>query len=125
MVAAGLALVLGTLRAILDLGPGLLVVAAVGAWLLGETAARAAWGPDLHESDASVPRLAAMLGVGVWLAGSFVDYLVSLAILPASTRTLAERLSDQPFLTWLAPQLSLLDAVEIAVLMVVAWRSAR
>jgi hypothetical protein len=60
-----------------------------------------------------------------WLAGSAVDYLVSLALLPGSSRTFGERLSDQPFPAWLAPQLSLLDAAEIVVLVVVAWRSAR
>ncbi|MBA3851300.1 MAG: hypothetical protein H0X59_02900 [Chloroflexi bacterium] len=125
LVAAAVALVLGLLRAVFELGPGLLVVAAVGAWLLGEAVARVAWGAVPHLPRADVPRIAAVLGAMAWLAGSAVDYLVSLALLPGSSRTFGERLSDQPFPAWLAPQLSLLDAAEIVVLVVVAWRSAR
>lgn len=123
--AAAVGLGLGVLRAIFELGPGLLVVAAVGAWLLGEAVARSAWGSDVHVPHPAVPRIAAVLGAVAWLAGSAVDYLLSLALLPASSRTFAERLSDQPFPAWLAPQLSPLDAAEIVILVVVAWRSAR
>jgi hypothetical protein len=125
VTAAAVGLGLGVLRSVFDLGPGLLVVAAVGAWLLGEAVARGAWGSAAHMPHEGVPRIAAVLGAIAWLAGSAVDYLLSLALLPASSRTFAERLSDQPFLAWLAPQLSLLDAAEIVILMVVAWRSAR
>ncbi len=125
LVAVAVALVLGLLRAVFELGPGLLVVAAVGAWLLGEAVSRAAWGPAPHLPRADVPRIAAVLGAMAWLAGSAVDYLISLALLPGSSRTFGERLLDQPFPAWLAPQLSLLDAAEIVVLVVVAWRSAR
>lgn len=89
-----------------------------------------AWGasPHLPRTDLpgiGVPAIAALLGALAWLAGSAVDYLISLALLPGSSRTFGERLADQPFTSWLAPQLSLLDAAEIVVLMVVAWRSAR
>lgn len=125
LVVAVVALLLGLLRAVFELGPGLLVVAAVGAWLLGEAVARVAWGGAAHLPSTDVPRIAAVLGAVAWLAGSAVDYLVSLALLPESSRTFGERLSDQPFPAWLAPQLSLLDAAEIVVLVVVAWRSAR
>jgi hypothetical protein len=54
-----------------------------------------------------------------------VAYLVALAILPASTLTFGERLGQQPFLSWFLPQLFLLDAVELTLLTVIAWRSAR
>lgn len=124
-MAAVIALVVGVLRAVFELGPGLLVIAAVGGWLLGEAIARVAWAQALHPAQASVPRLAAVLGAVTWLAGSAVDYLLSLALLPASSRTFGERLSDQPFLTWLAPHFSLLDVAGILVLLVVTWRSAR
>ncbi len=124
-MAAVVALALGSLRAILDIGPGLLVVAAVGGWLLGEAVTWGAWGSSVHLPRPAVFRLAAALGAVTWLAGSVVAYLLSLALLPESSRTFAERLSDQPFPAWLAPQLSPLDVAEIVVLIVVAWRSAR
>lgn len=125
-MAAVVALALGSLRAIFDIGPGLLVVAAaVGGWLLGEAVARGAWGPSVHLPRPAVFRLAAVLAALTWLAGSVVAYLLSLALLPESSRTFVERLSDQPFPAWLAPQLSPLDVAEIMVLVVVAWRSAR
>ncbi len=125
VVAFMVALVLGALRAIFDIGPGLLVVAAVGGWLLGAALVWGAWGSAAHLPNAGVQRMAALLGTVAWLAGSAADYLISLALLPASSRTFAERLSDQPFPAWLAPQLSLVDAAEIAILVIVAWRSAR
>ncbi|MDQ3553579.1 MAG: hypothetical protein M3395_04110 [Chloroflexota bacterium] len=125
VVALIVALALGVLRAIFDIGPGLLVVAAVGGWLLGAALAWGAWGSAAHLPQPGVQRLAAVLGAVAWLAGSAIDYLLSLALLPASSRTFAERLSDQPFPAWLAPQLSLFDAAEIAILAIVAWRSAR
>ncbi len=124
-MAALVALALGSLRAVFDIGAGLLVVAAVGGWLLGEAVAWGAWGASVHLPRLAVLRLAAVLAALTWLAGSVVDYLLSLALLPGSSRSFAERLSEQPFPAWLAPQLSLLDLVEIVVLMVVAWRSAR
>jgi len=124
-VAASVAIVLAVLRAIFDIGPGLLVVAAVGGWLLGVAVVWGAFGAALHSPQAGVQRTAAVLGAVAWLGGSAIDYLLSLALLPASSRTFAERLSDQPFPSWLAPQLSLFDAVEVAILVVVAWRSAR
>ncbi len=125
LVVAPVALVLGLLRAVFDLGTGVLLVAAVGAWLLGEAVARVAWGSAPHLPRADVPRITAVLGAVTWLAGSAVDYLLSLALLPGSSRTFAERLSEQPFPAWLVPQLSLRDAAEIVLLVVVAWRSAR
>lgn len=125
LVAAVVALALGSLSAVFDIGPGLLVVAAVGGWLLGEAVARGAWGASVHLPQPAVPRLAAMLAALTWLAGSVVDYMLSLALLPESSRTFAQRLSDQPFPAWLAPQLSPLDVAEVVVLVVVAWRSAR
>ncbi len=125
VVAFMVALVLGALRAIFDIGPGLLVVAAVGGWLLGAALAWGAWGSAAHLPNAGVQSMAAVLGAVAWLVGSAIDYLISLALLPASSRTFAERLSDQPFPAWLAPQLSLVDAAQIAILVIVAWRSAR
>jgi hypothetical protein len=55
--------------------------------------------------------------VGAWL--------VSMAILPASSRGLLDRLVAIPFLDWLSPQFSPLDIFELVLLVALAWYAAR
>jgi hypothetical protein len=105
--AAGLAAALAwsILRAILELGPGSLVIAALGGWGIG-TALRQASGP---------PTLAAVIGGLSWLASLILTWLLAMAILPASTLTFPERLAGTPFLEWLAPQIGLLEVAGLVV----------
>lgn len=119
------ALAMGLLAAIFDVDLGLLAIAAVGGWAIGVAVAWGWWGFGLHPLRAGPPRLAAALGGLAWLGGSVVDYLLSLAILPASTRSFPERVAQQPFGDYLGQQISLLDGLEVVLLVVVAWRSAR
>ena len=125
LAAIGVAVVWGLLLAVLDLGLGLIAVAVVGGWVIGTVVARGAWRTPEHPRATVVQALAALLGAASWLAGWFVAYLVSLAILPASSMTFGERLEQQPFLEWLTPQVFIVEAVELGLLAAIAWRSAR
>jgi hypothetical protein len=102
-------------RGILELGPGSLVVAALGGWGIGR-AMRQALGP---------PLLAAVIGAASWLASLLFTWLLAMVILPGSTRTLPERLAATPFLDWLAPQLGLLEVAALIVLVGFATWTAR
>lgn len=119
------ALAMGLLAAIFDVDLGLIVIAAVGGWAIGVAVAWGWWGFGIHPRLWGPPLLAAVLAGLAWLGGSVVDYLVSLAILPVSTRTFPERIAQQPFADYLGQQLSLLDGLEVVLLVVIAWRSAR
>jgi hypothetical protein len=115
--AAGLlaALAWSVLRAILELGPGALVVAALGGWGIGAS---------LRQARGS-PVLAACIGGLSWLAGLLLTWLLSMAILPGSSRTFSERVAATPFLDWLAPQLGLLEATALVAFVGFAAWSAR
>lgn len=115
--AAGIASALAwsVLRAVLELGPGSLVVAALGGWGIGTS---------LRQAGGS-PILATVIGGLSWLAGLLFTWLVSMAILPGSTRTFLERITATPFLEWLAPQLGLLEAAGLVVIVGFAAWSAR
>ncbi len=48
-----------------------------------------------------------------------------MATLPASSRTLPERLVATPFLDWLAPQLGLADVLSLLLFVGFGWFGAR
>jgi hypothetical protein len=114
------AVVTGLFRAVLSawvgLYFGLLVVAAFGGWIIG-TALQTA-GPRRRA-------LAAVLGVFAWLVGSVLDFVFSQVILPNATTPLAERLAPGAYLAYASATFDLVQVGAIAILVVVAWRSAR
>jgi hypothetical protein len=114
-VALGTAAAWALLRGVLELGIGLLAVAAGGGWAIGAA---------LRQATLS-PWLAAALASLAWLLGLVLTWLVSMAVLPSSTRTLLERLSGTPFLEWLAPQFGWLEAAGLVLLAGVAAYAAR
>jgi hypothetical protein len=116
---------MGLLAAIFQVELGLLAIAAVGGWAIGVAVAWGSWGFGVHPLITGPPLLAAVLGGLAWLGGSVVDYLLSLAILPGSTRTFQERVAQQPFGDYLGQQLSLVDGLAVVLLVTLAWRSAR
>lgn len=124
LTAIGLSVVWVIPAVILD-NAGLLALAAVGGWVLGTVVRRATWGGSAHPPDRSGALIAATLGALTWLGGTFLDYVASLALVPGSALTLRERLAGEPFPTWLAPQLLPLGVVELLLIGVIAWRSAR
>lgn len=113
--AAGVALAWGLLRGVLDLGVGLLGLAALGGWAIGAILRQAtlpAW-------------LAGTLAAGAWAAGLVLTWLVSMAILQGSSRTFPERLEAVPFLDWMSPQFGLLEMAGLVVYVVAALYGAR
>lgn len=103
------------LRGILELGLGLLGVAALGGWAIGALI-RAVMGPAL---------LAVGIAAVAWVLGLVGTWLVSMALLQGSTRTFGERLEATPFLDWMSPQFGLLELAGLFVIMVAAAYGAR
>jgi hypothetical protein len=121
LVATGHAL----LRSVLDLSIGTLALAALGGWLIGFAVRWGSWSGRPHRPSRWPGPAAMCLAVLAWVAGLVVSWLVALWLLPESTRTFGERLMDQPFIDWLAPQLGILEPVQLALLVGVAWVAAR
>jgi hypothetical protein len=103
------------LRGILELGPSLLAVVALTGWAIGALI-RQVGGPLL---------LAVSIAALAWLLGLVGTWLVSMAVLPGSTRTFAERLDAIPFLDWISPQLGPLELAGLVLFMVAAAYGAR
>ncbi len=93
------------LQGILELTVGLLVVAVVGGWSIG-TALR----PVDHARVAAT----ALAGLA-WLAGLVGVWLISMALIEASSRTLLERLQATPFIEWQAPLFGLVEIVGLVL----------
>ena len=110
--------------AVLDLGAGLLVVAAIAGWLLGTAVALGAE-PGTMRRRRATTSLAVGLGLATWLAAVIGAYLLGLAILPGSTLPFLERLANAPFLESTAEQFLPLGPIELAVVAVCGWLGAR
>ena len=109
------ALAWALLKGVFELGPGLLGVAIVGGWSIGALLWRVR----------ATPWLAAAIAALAWLAGLILTWLLALAILPASSRTLIERVEGTPVLDWLAPQFGLLEVTGLALYLLTALYGAR
>ncbi len=72
-----------------------------------------------------------MLGVAGWTVAGRESraeqtvWLVSLALLPNSVRTFAERIASTPFLEWLGPQLTPFRVIEGLLIVAIAAFAAR
>jgi hypothetical protein len=66
-----------------------------------------------------------VLAVVAAVIGSVGDYLLSQLLLPQASTPLTERLSISGYLDYLSGTFDIVDVLAIAVLVVVAWRSAR
>lgn len=102
------------LKGILEF-PGVLALAVVAGWAMGAIL----WQVRAH------PALAALLAVLAWLLGLVLTWLVSMAILPASSRTFLERVEGTPFLEWLEPQFGAIELVGLVLYVVAALYGAR
>jgi hypothetical protein len=111
LAALSWALLLG----ILELSVGLLGVALLGGWSIGAV---------LRQVRRS-PMLAGSIGALAWAVGLIFTWLVAMAILPGSSRTLAERIEATPFLEWLAPQFGLLEIAGLVLFVAGAAYAAR
>jgi hypothetical protein len=115
LVALLAALAWGLLKGILELGVGLLAVAALGGWTIGVV---------LYQVRLS-PLLAAAIAALAWLAGLVATWLVAMTILPSSSRTFVERIEGTAFIDWLSPQFGLLEVVGLLLFVVAAVYGAR
>jgi hypothetical protein len=110
---------------ILDISAGLVLLAAVLGWLVGAAVRLGAWHGVAPERSAALGLAAATLAGAAWLLGTLLDYVVSLALLPASAVDLGQRMVNEPFIAWLEPQLVPLKLVEVVLAALAGWRSAR
>ncbi|MET0771654.1 MAG: hypothetical protein ABWZ82_01100 [Candidatus Limnocylindrales bacterium] len=115
----------GLLRSVLDLTAGLLALAVAGGWVVGAAVRRGAWAGLPHRASAAPEVLGLLLGAATWVAGLVMAWVVAMAILPGSERSLLERLGGTPFLDWLAPQLGLADVLGAVLAAVLGWLGAR
>jgi hypothetical protein len=126
-VTAGVlvSVVYGVLWGGLGITFGLIAVSAVGGAGVGVAVRWGAWGASPHRSSPAPERLGLLLGAVTWAGCMVASWLVAMATLPASARSLLDRLSSNPFLDWLGPQLGALELFDLALLAGVAWVSAR
>ena len=112
-------------EALVDLTYRMVAVAFLGGWAIGAATGYGAWRGREHAAEPRVRRLAAGAALGTWLLGTFLAYVLALAIIPGSSSSLAEKIAAQPFPQALAAQLSPLDALELLLLGVMAWPASR
>jgi hypothetical protein len=124
LAAAGIALVFGTMHAILSVTAGLIALSALGGWLIGAAVRWGAWGGAFHRPSNAPPTLAAAIAIAAWVGGLVAAWLLSMTILPGSTRSFAERVAGTPFLEWVGPQLGPIQVLELALLVGVATVTA-
>lgn len=110
--------------AILDVGVGLVIVAAVAGWLIGTAVALGAEPGSFRRARTTVA-LAVAITLATWPVAIFVTYLVSRAILQGSTLSFLERVAQTPFLDFAAPQFLPAGPLEIAALALFGWLGAR
>jgi hypothetical protein len=121
-LALGLAAALGTglawalLSAVLGLHIGLVVVAAFGGWLIGGS---------VRSSGPGAQAWAIGLALLAWLVGSVLEFVIAQLLLPAASTPPAARLTISGYLDYLAGTFDIIAALAIALLVFVAWRSAR
>ena len=110
--------------AILDLGGGLVVVAAVAGWLIGTSVALGAE-PGSVRRERGVVVLAVGVTLGTWVVATLGAYLISMAILPGSTLSLLERMANAPLLEFSASQFLPFGPLELGALALFGWLGAR
>jgi hypothetical protein len=109
------ALAWAVLRSVLEVGVGLLALAAFAGWAIGAT----------MRSVSAPTWLAVSLAGLAWLLGLVASWLTSMAVLAGSSRTLVERLEATPFLAWLGPQFGWLEVASLALYVGAAAYGAR
>jgi hypothetical protein len=123
--AIAFAVVAAILNAGLNLPAGVAIAAAPGGWLIGRAArlgAQAGRGRPLTRGPVG---LAVILALLAWLAGEVAAYVLSLALLQESVRSLADRIAALPFLDWLGPQFGSLEILSLFLLAGFAWFGSR
>jgi hypothetical protein len=110
--------------AVLDVGGAVLVVAGAAGWLIGTAVALGAEPGSIRRSRGTV-LLAMAVSLAAWPAATIAAWLLSRAILQASTLTFAERLAATPLLDFAGPQFVPLGPLELGVLALFGWLGSR
>lgn len=95
--------------------PGVLAIAVVGGWLIGEVL----WSVRVH------PAVAGVVAFLTWVLGLVLTWIIAMALLQESARTFVERLQNTPFLDWLGPQFGWLEIAGLVLYVVAALFGAR
>jgi hypothetical protein len=111
-------------EAILDLGAGLIVVAAVAGWLVGTAVALGAEPGSLRRARSTI-RVAVAVCLVIWPIATVAAYLLSRFILQGSDLSFLERIASTPILDYVGPQFLPLGPLELAALAFFGWLGAR
>lgn len=112
---------------ILEFTLGLLVVAFVGGWLIGNGIAYGAWSGREHESRRAWQWFAIATSVGAWVAAVFLAFVISQALLPAASTSVSARVTLDGFLNYFngLDVTRVVHVVALALMAFMAWRGAR
>jgi hypothetical protein len=127
LAALGVAFAYGVLWGVIQLQWGLIAAAVMGGWVVGAGVRHGAWKGALHPRAIRVQLLGGALGLGSWLGGSFVAYLLSRVVLP-SDLDLGGRLAALPFADYLSLEYEaapIVHAAALVALAIMGWRTAR
>jgi hypothetical protein len=111
-------------EAILDLGAGVIVVAAVAAWLTGTAVALGAEPGSLRRARSTI-RLATAVCLAIGPIATVAAYLLSRFVLQGSDLSFLERIASTPILDYVGPQFLPLGPLELAALAFFGWLGAR
>jgi thiol:disulfide interchange protein len=116
LAALATSIVWAVLSAVIGLHLGLLVVAAIGGWLIGSA---------LKPAGPRARWVTGAIAVDAWILGAVLDFVLSQALLPDAATSLSSRLTLTGFADYTLGTFDIVQAAAIAILVVVAWRSAR
>lgn len=136
LYALGLGLLAGLVTAIaygfcdegLGLTWGLAAVGFIGGVFIGAAVARGAWANHPHPNIRQLQLMAALIGVGAWIVGLLLAYVISQVLIPQASTPVLERLSLGGFVDYFAGLFDfvhVIHAVSVAAMALMAWRGAR
>jgi hypothetical protein len=128
LAGLGFAVVYGICAAIINLTWGLAAVGFIGGIVIGGAVTRGAWAGRKHITVRRLQLAAALIGIGSWIVGLFVAFVLSQALIPQPSTGLLERLSLAGFSDYFGGMfefLRLVHAAALAAVAFMAWRGAR
>lgn len=112
----------------LGLSWGLVAVGFIGGIFIGGAVTRGAWANHPHPTVHRLQLMSALIGVGAWIAGLFIAYVISQALIPQASTPFLERVSFAGFSDYFAglfDYVRLIHAASVAAIAFMAWRGAR
>jgi hypothetical protein len=128
LAGLGVAAVYGISAELLGLSWGLLAVAFGGGFVIGAAVSRGAWQGRPHITVRRLQVMAAAIGIGAWIVGVFIAYVVAQALLPQASTPLLERLSFERFSAYfvgLDESIRFIHSASVSAMAFMAWRGAR